>query len=68
MNKKQKIQVEQYANDSILLTISKSISYMSNFSLQQQLIMDILNHYVENFELGIETYYYFENIRYNHFL
>ena len=62
LNKKQKIQVEQYANDSILLTISKSISYMSNFSLQQQLIMDILNHYVENFELGIETYYYFENI------
>ena len=62
LNKKQKIQVEQYVNDSLLLTISKSISYMNNFSIQQPLIMDILNHYVENFELGIETYYYFENI------
>ena len=35
---------------------------MTNFSLQQQLIMDIISYYGEIFELGIETFYYFENI------
>ena len=62
LNKKQKLQVEQYSTESILLTISKIITYMTNFSLQQQLIMDIISYYGEIFELGIETFYYFENI------
>ena len=62
LNKKQKNQAEEYAKEIILKIISKSITIMSNFLLPQQLIMDIFNHYVEQFEFGIETYYYFENI------
>ena len=62
LNKKQKNQAEDYAKEKIIEIISNSITIMSNFYLPQHLIMDIFNHYVEQFELGIETYYYFENI------
>ena len=60
--KKQKIQVENYTIELILLTISKIITYMGNFTLPEHLIMDIIAYYGERFELGIEPYYYFENI------
>ena len=35
---------------------------MINFSLSDDFIIDIFNYYVENFELGIESYYYFETL------
>ena len=62
LNKKQKTQVQENSMEFILYAISNSVKLMSNFSLPQYLIMDIINHYVGIFNLGIEIYYYFENI------
>ena len=62
LNKKQKIQVEEYIKKELLCIISNYITNMTNFFIKHNLIIDIINYYVENFELGIETYYYFESL------
>ena len=62
LNKKQKSQVELYSSDVVVYIISKTIINMINFSLSDDFIIDIFNYYVENFELGIESYYYFETL------
>ena len=62
LNKKQKIQVEEYIKKELLCIISNYITNMTNFFIKHNLIIDIISYYVENFELGIETYYYFESL------
>ena len=62
LNKKQKSQVELYSREVVVYLISKAIINMINFNLSHDLIIDIFNYYVENFELGIESYYYFETL------
>ena len=57
-----KTQVEEYIGEQALLIISKSILNMCNFSVHHDTIMDIFNQYVAELELGIEPYYYFENL------
>ena len=62
LNKKQKIQVEEYIKKELLCIISNYITNMTNFFIKHNLIIDIINYYIENFELGIETFYYFESL------
>ena len=62
LNKKQKILVEKNSYEYILYTIAKSVKFMTNFSLPQNIIIEIFNYYHKIFDFGIEIYYYFQNI------
>ena len=62
LNKKQKDLLKKNAKDRILLIVSQSVANMCYFFVTEQSIMDIISHYVEIFELDIESYYYFKNI------
>ena len=62
LNKKQRSQVEENIPKELVSILSKSITNMTNFLIKHNLIIDIINYYVANFELGIEAYYYFESL------
>ena len=62
LNKKQKTQAEEYAKEEILYIISRAIINMCNYINSKDLIMDIILHYVEIFQLDVEPCYYFENL------
>ena len=62
LNKRQKVQVEENIKKELISIISNYITNMTHFLLKHNLIIEIISYYVENFELGIETYYYFESL------
>lgn len=62
LNKKQKTQLEEYGKKLILKMVSKSISNMCYFLVPEQCISDIINDYNLKFDLGIESYYYLNNL------
>jgi hypothetical protein len=62
LNKKQKSQLEEYGRKIILKILSKSISNMCYFLVPEKCIMEIINEYNLKFNLGIEAYYYLNNL------
>lgn len=62
LNKKQKALLEESSKESILFVMSQSISNMCYFLVSEQSILDMISYYVEIFELGFETFYYFKNL------
>ena len=62
LNKKQKIQLEEYGQKVILSCLSKAISDMCSFLISEKDIIDIFNFYIEKFKLGMEPYHYCLNI------
>ena len=62
LNKKQKSIIEQNITETIILIISQAVSNMCYFLVSEQCILDIISHYSEIFDLGIECFYYFKNM------
>ena len=62
LNKKQKSQLEEYGKKIIIKVLSKSISNMCYFLVPEKCIMEIINEYNLKFILGIEAYYYLNNL------
>ena len=62
LNKKQKTQLEEQSQKIIFSCVSKSISYMCNFLVDEKSILNIISYYTEIFVLGIETLKYFQNL------
>ena len=62
LNKKQKSQLEEYGKKIIIKILSKSISNMCYFLVPEKCIMEIINEYNLKFNLGIEAYYYLNNL------
>ena len=62
LNKKQKSQLEEYGRKKIIKILSKSISNMCYFLVPEKCIMEIINDYNLKFNLGIEAYYYLNNL------
>ena len=62
LSKKQKPFIEQNITESIILIISQAVSNMCYFLVSEQCILDIISHYSEIFDLGIESFYYFKNM------
>ena len=61
LNKKQKTSLEKYCKEIVLLIVAQSITNMCNFLLSEKAILDIISHFAEIFDLGIESFYYFKN-------
>ena len=62
LNKKQKSIIEEGIKETILLIISQAVSNMCYFLVSEQCILDIISHYSEICDLGIESFYYFKNM------
>ena len=62
LSKKQKSQLEEYGKNIIIKVLSKSISNMCYFLVPEICIMEIINEYNLKFNLGIEAYYYLNNL------
>ena len=62
LNKKQKSQLEEYGKSLIIKVLSKSISNMCYFLVPEKCIMEIISEYNLKFSLGIEAYYYLNNL------
>ena len=60
LNKKQKTELENQTKEIVLLVIAQSITNMCNFLVSEKTILDIIHYFVEIFDLGIESLYYFK--------
>ena len=60
LNKKQKAYLEENCKEIVLLIVAQSITNMCNFLVSEKTILDIISYFVEIFDLGIESLYYFK--------
>ena len=60
LNKKQKASLEESCKEIVLLIVAQSITNMCNFLVSEKTILDIISYFVEIFDLGIESLYYFK--------